>query len=63
MYGWASPLLFERVMLIDKFQQQLEIVGHIGDIGVHHGQLFVMLYLLRRFGEKGIPSICSKSRN
>lgn len=52
--GWASPALFARVMLIDKLQQQLEIVGHIGEIGVHHGKLFVMLYLLRRSGEKGI---------
>ena len=52
--GWASPLLFERVMLIDTFQQQLGIMGHIGEIGVHHGKLFVMLYLLRRSGEKGI---------
>jgi hypothetical protein len=52
--GWASPSLFERVMRIDKIQERLGIVGHIGEIGVHHGRFFVFLYLLRRPREKGI---------
>ena len=52
--GWAAPLLFERVMLIDQLQQQLGIKGHIGEIGVHHGKLFILLHLLRRAGERGL---------
>ena len=52
--GWASPRLFERVILLDKLQQQLGITGHVGEIGVHHGKLFILLYLLRRASEKGI---------
>lgn len=52
--GWASPLLFERVMLIHHLQRQLGVVGHVGEIGVHHGKLFIFLYLLRRSGERGI---------
>lgn len=52
--GWASPLLFDRVLQMDSLQHQVNIHGHVGEIGVHHGKLFILLYLLRRSGERGI---------
>lgn len=52
--GWASPLLFSRVMQLDALQHELGVGGHVGEIGVHHGKLFLLLHLLRRPGEKGV---------
>jgi hypothetical protein len=33
-------------MTINACQRELGIAGHVGEIGVHHGKLFILLYLL-----------------
>lgn len=52
--GWVSPLLFRRIICLDRLQRELGVVGHVGEIGVHHGQLFILLYLLRQAEERAV---------
>jgi hypothetical protein len=37
-----------------RYQNEKNIGGHLCEIGVHHGQLFLMLALARRAGERAL---------
>jgi hypothetical protein len=51
--GWNGPGAFELLDCIDAIQKsQLGIGGSVAEIGVHHGQYFVYLAMLRAPGEK-----------
>jgi len=39
---------------IDEIQHDFGVKGHVGEIGVHHGKLFILLYLLARNDENAI---------
>lgn len=49
--GWFSGNQLDMFLIADKLQKDLGIHGGVGEIGVHHGRLFIMLMLLRRAQE------------
>lgn len=50
--GWLDPLSARFIAEIDRIQQELGIRGGVGEIGVHHGKLFILLHLMLREGER-----------
>lgn len=52
--GWFAGNQLDMFLIADKLQKELGIHGGVGEIGVHHGRLFILLMLLRRENEKGI---------
>jgi SAM-dependent methyltransferase len=52
--GWFSGNQLDMFLIADEVQKQLGIDGAVGEIGVHHGRLFILLMLLRRAGEKAV---------
>lgn len=51
--GWLSNLDAALVANVGRFQTEGAIEGAVGEIGVHHGRLFILLALLLRPGEAG----------
>jgi hypothetical protein len=51
IHGWLRP---EAATLIARLAKSQTIVGNVGEIGVHHGKLFLLLHLLRREGERSV---------
>jgi hypothetical protein len=49
--GWLLPGAISMVTSVAKAQQ---ISGHVAEIGVHHGKLFTLLYLLSREDERAV---------
>lgn len=49
--GWLQP---EAAQLISALGSAQTLSGAIGEIGVHHGKLFILLELLRRPGEAAV---------
>lgn len=52
--GWLDVNDVQVLLAINEIQQGLEVSGHVGEIGVHHGKLFILLYLMRRPGERAV---------
>ncbi len=52
--GWFSGNQLDMFLIADEVQKRLGIDGAVGEIGVHHGRLFILLMLLRRSGEKAV---------
>lgn len=52
--GWFAGNQLDMFLIADKLQKELNIPGGVGEIGVHHGRLFLLLMLLRRAGERAI---------
>jgi hypothetical protein len=52
--GWLLPGAIKMVMALAKVQDAEEIKGNVGEIGVHHGRLLILLTLLTRDGEKAV---------
>jgi hypothetical protein len=52
--GWLEPGAVEMIIALAEAQLTMGIVGHIGEIGVYQGRLFILLSLLRRPGEKAL---------
>jgi hypothetical protein len=52
--GWLGPDTISQLIQVDGIQSQLGVSGHVGEIGVHHGKLFILLYLLTRGVEKAV---------
>lgn len=52
--GWLYSGAIRIIKSLDSIQKNLDITGNIGEIGVHHGKLFILLYLLRNNNEKAI---------
>lgn len=52
--GWFAGNQIDMFLIADRLQKEIGIPGGVGEIGVHHGRLFIMLMLLRRAGERAI---------
>lgn len=52
--GWLTPGAVSLITKINDAQKTLGIKGHVGEIGVHHGKLFVLLYLLAGSDENAV---------
>ncbi len=51
--GWFHPLDAEIVFTLGLIQTEAAISGSVGEIGVHHGKLAILLYLMLHTNEKG----------
>src|SRR4051794_35550378 len=52
--GWMQPAAALMIRTVSEVQIGLGVRGNIAEIGVHHGKLFVLLYLLRRETETAV---------
>lgn len=52
--GYLTRLDARLIAALLSFQDANNIVGHLGEIGVHHGRLYLMLALARRVGERAL---------
>jgi len=52
--GYLTSLDARLVAALLSFQDEANIKGHLCEIGVHHGKLFLMLALARRAGERAL---------
>ena len=52
--GLVRPGGFPLILAIDQAQKAAGIRGHVGEIGVLFGKLFILLYLLRREDERAV---------
>jgi hypothetical protein len=52
--GWTPPGAIIMILRIAELQRSLGITGNVAEIGVHHGRLFILLYLLKNPGEKAL---------
>jgi hypothetical protein len=50
--GWLDSRSAEIIATLGLYQPSVDTNGSVGEIGVHHGKLFILLDLLRRPGEK-----------
>jgi hypothetical protein len=50
--GWLDPFSARAVATIGLEQRRLGLAGAVGEIGVHHGRLFILLYLLSTPSER-----------
>lgn len=44
--GWLSPAAAQAIVLLSRQQRGDKVSGGAAEIGVHHGKLFILLYLL-----------------
>jgi hypothetical protein len=52
--GWLSSIGIKLVDAADAYQRELDVRGHVAEIGVHHGRLLILLSLLRRPEENAL---------
>jgi hypothetical protein len=52
--GWLDRYSAELIKHLNDIQLAEGIAGSVGEIGVHHGRLFILLRLLRRPGETSV---------
>jgi hypothetical protein len=52
--GWLLPGAPEALALLSDEQRSANLPGGIAEIGVHHGKLFILLYLLGRGNEPAV---------
>ena len=52
--GYLSSLDARLIAALLSYQDENNIIGHLCEIGVHHGRLFLMLALARRNGERAL---------
>jgi hypothetical protein len=52
--GWLRSDSARMVVALTQRQRSLGVAGGIAEIGVHHGKLFILLYLLSREPEKAV---------
>jgi hypothetical protein len=52
--GWVTDIALALIDGLEATQRQHEVQGHVAEIGVHHGRLFLDLALLRRPGERAL---------
>lgn len=50
--GWLDPLSARFILALHDAQTELGVIGSVGEIGVHHGKLFILLHLMLREGER-----------
>jgi methyltransferase family protein len=49
--GWLSPDAMSMILRVADMQRSVGIKGNVAEIGIHHGRLFILLYLLKDTGE------------
>lgn len=54
VHGWLKPGAARAIRRLGLWQAARGIAGHVGEVGVHHGKLFLLLALLRRPGERAV---------
>jgi hypothetical protein len=52
--GWLRPEGAQAVVLLSEAQQRANVTGNVAEIGVHHGKLFIILYLLGSGTERAV---------
>ena len=52
--GWLVPGAPEAIVLLSTAQRRAKLHGGVAEIGVHHGKLFILLYLLGLDGERAV---------
>ena len=52
--GWLSDFSAQAILALARWQGARGIRGPVAEIGVHHGKLFLLLYLATRQGEAAI---------
>lgn len=52
--GWLSPGAIRAIARLSECQSDLGLSGSVAEIGVHHGRLFILLYLLTAPGERAV---------
>jgi hypothetical protein len=52
--GWMLPAAAQMVTALSAVQEAQCISGNVAEIGVHHGKLFILLYLLARGDERAV---------
>jgi len=52
--GWVTEEAIFLITTLNEAQIRLGVEGHVGEIGVHYGKLFVLLYLLARPEENAV---------
>lgn len=52
--GWFAGNQLDMLLIADQLQKRLGVGGAVGEIGVHHGRLFLLMMLLRRAEEKAV---------
>ena len=61
--GWLVPGAAEAIISLSEEQRRLGVPGGMAEIGVHHGKLFILLYLLGSENEPAVAiDIFSKQR-
>ena len=52
--GWLRTEAARIIVALTERQRSLGIAGNVAEIGVHHGKLFILLYLLSRAPEQAV---------
>lgn len=52
--GWLKPGAARAIRRLGLWQAARGVAGHVGEVGIHHGKLFLLLALLRRAGERAV---------
>lgn len=52
--GWLLPGAAQAILLLSREQLSVNVSGSVAEIGVHHGKLFVLLYLLGAENEAAV---------
>jgi hypothetical protein len=52
--GWMLPAAAEMTTTLSAVQETQHISGNVAEIGVHHGKLFILLYLLAQGDERAV---------
>src|SRR5689334_13229112 len=52
--GWLHTEAVRTIVALSERQRALGITGGVAEIGVHHGKLFILLYLLSQPSEKAV---------
>jgi hypothetical protein len=52
--GWLSSAAAVTICTLSERQRDLDVTGAVAEIGIHHGKLFILLYLLSQTPEKAV---------
>jgi Methyltransferase domain len=52
--GWLTPGAIQAIVSLSIEQRKASVPGGVAEIGVHHGRLFILLYLLGAMGERAV---------
>jgi hypothetical protein len=52
--GWMLPAAGKMIATLSAVQEARHIRGNVAEIGIHHGKVFILLYLLTRGEERAV---------